>query len=76
MAGMTQPSLLDDHDDALSISALYDRVEVAIARAFPKRRSMWVRGEIQSISDRTGHCYMDLVDPDGAHATDRPRCSR
>jgi exodeoxyribonuclease VII large subunit len=69
---MTQPSLLDKGEDALSISALYDRVEVALARAFPKRRSMWVRGEIQSISDRTGHCYMDLVDPDSVRDRQSP----
>src|SRR6202021_3164681 len=72
MNGMTQPSLIDQRDDALSISALDDRVEVALARAFPKRRSMWVRGEIQSISDRTGHCYMDLVDPDGVRDRQSP----
>ena len=72
MPGMNQPSLIEEHDDALSISALYDRVEVAIARAFPKRRSMWVRGEIQSITDRTGHCYMDLVDPDGVRDRQSP----
>ena len=49
--GRHHPSrrLIDDHSDALSISALYDRVELALARAFPRRRSMWVRGEIQSI---------------------------
>ena len=69
---MNQPSLIEEHDDAMSISALYDRVEVAIARAFPKRRSMWVRGEIQSITDRTGHCYMDLVDPDGVRDRQSP----
>jgi exodeoxyribonuclease VII large subunit len=69
---MTQPSLLDRGEDALSISALYDRVEVVLARAFPKRRSMWVRGEIQSISDRTGHCYMDLVDPDSVRDRQSP----
>ena len=33
VAGISQPSLIDDHSDALSISALYDRVELAIARA-------------------------------------------
>jgi exodeoxyribonuclease VII large subunit len=72
MAGITQPSLLDDHADALSISALYDRIEIAIARAFPRRRSMWVRGEIQSVSDRTGHCYMDLVDPESTRDRQTP----
>ncbi len=33
---------------------------------------MWVRGEIQSISDRTGHCYLDLVDPEGPRGRDAP----
>ncbi|MFZ0666691.1 MAG: exodeoxyribonuclease VII large subunit, partial [Acidimicrobiales bacterium] len=72
MAGMTQPSLLDDHVDALSISALYDRIEVALARTFPRRATLWVRGEIQSVSDRTGHCYMDLIDPDGIRDRQSP----
>ena len=31
-----------------------------------------MRGEIQSISDRTGHCYMDLVDPDGVRDRQTP----
>ena len=31
-----------------------------------------MRGEIQSISDRTGHCYMDLVDPDAVRGRDTP----
>jgi len=61
------PDLLPgERSDALSIAALYERVQVAIGRALPRARSLWVRGEIQSISDRTGHCYIDLVDPDGA----------
>ena len=37
--------------------------------------SVWVRGEVQSITDRTGHCYIDLVDPD-ATREQTPRCSR
>jgi exodeoxyribonuclease VII large subunit len=64
--------MLDPREDALSISGLYDQVEVALSRAFPKRRSIWVRGEIQSISDRTGHCYIDLVDPDGVRDRQSP----
>ncbi len=72
VAGFTQPSLIEEHADAVSISALYDRIDVAITRAFPKRRSIWVRGEIQSVSDRTGHCYMDLVDPDGTRDRQAP----
>jgi exodeoxyribonuclease VII large subunit len=72
VSGFSQPSLIDPRDDAVSISALYDQVEVALARAFPKRRSIWVRGEIQSISDRTGHCYIDLIDPDGVRDRQSP----
>ena len=52
----------------LSIGALYDEVEAALTSTFPRNRQLWVRGEIQSFSDqsgRSGHCYLDLVDPDG-----------
>jgi exodeoxyribonuclease VII large subunit len=51
----------------LSIGALYDDVEAALSSAFPRHRQLWVRGEIQSFSDQTGrsgHCYLELVDPD------------
>jgi len=52
----------------LSIGGLYDEVEAALAEAFPRRRHLWVRGEIQHISDhRSGHLYLDLVDPEDAH---------
>jgi exodeoxyribonuclease VII large subunit len=51
----------------LSIGDLYGEVEGALAAAFPRQRKLWVRGEIQTLSDqagRSGHCYLDLVDPD------------
>jgi exodeoxyribonuclease VII large subunit len=51
----------------LSIGALYDEVEDALTSTFPRHRQLWVRGEIHSFSDqsgRSGHCYLDLVDPD------------
>lgn len=51
--------------DALSIAELYNEVDGVLARGFPRSRMLWVRGEIQQLSDRTGHCYIDLVDPDG-----------
>src|SRR6516164_3582777 len=55
----------------LSIGAIYDEVEAALAQAFPRRRHLWVRGEIQHISDhRSGHLYLDLVDPDDADELD------
>lgn len=60
------------HPDALTIAGLYDEVQGALNRAFPRSRSLWVRGEIQHVADqhgRRGHCYLDLVDPD--HAGER-----
>jgi len=50
--------------DVISIAQLYNRVESALAAEFPPRQAVWVRGEIQTLTDRTGHCYIDLVDPD------------
>ncbi len=58
-----------ERTDALTIGQLYGQVETALSRAF-RGRQVWVRGEIQSITDRTGHCYMDLVDPDGPRGRD------
>ena len=59
----------ETHPDVLSIGALYNEVETALTRAFPRTRQLWVRGEISHLSDhRSGHLYLDLVDPD----EDRP----
>jgi exodeoxyribonuclease VII large subunit len=63
---------LEETPDALSVAALYRQVQAAVTAAFPRGHLQWVRGEIQSISDRTGHCYMDLVDPDTARGRDTP----
>jgi exodeoxyribonuclease VII large subunit len=60
---------------ALSIAQLYDEVEGALVKVFPRGRHLWVRGEIQSFSDqhgKTGHCYIDLVDPDNARNRQAP----
>ncbi len=69
-AGAFDPELHHDtHPDVLSIGALYDEVDTALSRAFPRSRQLWVRGEISHLSDhRSGHLYLDLVDPDD----DRP----
>src|SRR3984957_15355690 len=59
----------------LSIGALYDEVDAALTSTFPRNRQLWVRGEIQSFADqsgRSGHCYLDLVDPDHG-GTSAPR---
>jgi len=60
---------IDDPPDVLSISELYGEVERALAEVFPRGSRLWVQGEIHSISDqtgRTGHCYIDLVEPEAA----------
>lgn len=63
----------DERRDVLSIGALMSRVQVAVAGAFPRTPGIWVRGEIQSIDQhRSGHCYMDLADPDTPRGRDRP----
>ncbi len=59
----------DTRPDVLSVGALYDEVETALTRSFPRNRRLWVRGEIAKLSDhRSGHLYMDLVDPDEVRA--------
>src|SRR5450759_1688916 len=63
---------LEEQPEALSVAALYRQVQAAIAASFPRGHLQWVRGEIQSITDRTGHCYIDLVDPDSARGRDTP----
>ncbi|HUO47222.1 MAG TPA: exodeoxyribonuclease VII large subunit [Acidimicrobiales bacterium] len=56
-----------------SVSSLLAGVRAALALAFPRQLPLWVRGEIQSISDhRSGHCYIDLVDPDTARDAETP----
>lgn len=53
-------------EGVLSVRGLYEEMEGALVRAFPRSRQLWVRGEVHSISDhRSGHLYLDLVDPDG-----------
>jgi exodeoxyribonuclease VII large subunit len=76
MADAAEPAPALGRPDVLSIGGLYDEVEEALTSAFPRRRQLWVRGEIQSFSDsRSGHCYMDLIDPDDG-AGSRARAAR
>jgi len=54
-------------DTPLSISSLYAELGAVVAKAFPRSRELWVKGEIQKVSDyfhKSGHCYIDLIDPD------------
>jgi exodeoxyribonuclease VII large subunit len=76
LAEAVDPTEDGGHANVLSIGALYDEVDQALASVFPRRRPLWVRGEIQSLSDQTGrsgHCYLDLVDPDDGRGPPRPR---
>jgi exodeoxyribonuclease VII large subunit len=67
-----QPQPEERPYDALTVAELYDEVDDVLGRAFPRSRLLWVRGEIQHVSDRTGHCYLDLVDPDGHRSRQAP----
>ena len=63
----------DRRRGVLSIGSLYEEVQGALNAAFPRNRPLWVRGEIQHISDhRSGHLYMNLVDPGDDGARPRP----
>jgi exodeoxyribonuclease VII large subunit len=72
MASGAQSLLGDERPDVVSIAELYNRVDRALAEAFPRNRPVWVRGEVQTCSDRTGHCYVDLVDPDSGRDRQAP----
>ena len=49
---------------AQSIAELYAEIEDVLSSAFPRSRDLWVRGEIQKISDGYGHAYIDVIDSD------------
>ena len=54
----------EERRGVLSIGSLYEEVEGALGAAFPRNRHLWVRGEIQHISEhRSGHLYLSLVEP-------------
>jgi exodeoxyribonuclease VII large subunit len=47
-----------------TVTEFYAEVDAVLKKAFPRNRAIWVRAEIQSINEaRTGHCYVNLVDP-------------
>lgn len=62
----------DGPQSALGVGDVLAQVKAAIAVVFPPRRRVWVRGEIQKITEsQRGHCYIDLVDQD-AGGSDAP----
>ncbi len=48
---------------ALSIGQLYDRLDGALNATFPVGTTLWVEGELVKVTSKSGHCYLDLVDP-------------
>ncbi|HEY5245603.1 MAG TPA: exodeoxyribonuclease VII large subunit [Acidimicrobiales bacterium] len=75
MAPGVDDEMVGEHADALSIAGLYGEVETALSNVFPRGRQLWVRGEVHSVSDqqgRTGHCYLDLIDPETAGERQAP----
>ena len=72
MATGAETLLGEERPDVVSIAELYNRVDRALGEAFPRNRPLWVRGEVQTCTDRTGHCYVDLVDPDSGRDRQAP----
>ena len=70
MESGTAQLLPPERPDVLSIAALLDQVQAAITRAFPGVSWCGCEVRMQSITDRTGHCYIDLVDPDAPRGRD------
>jgi exodeoxyribonuclease VII large subunit len=62
----------EERPEVVSIAELYNQLDRALAAAFPKNRPLWVRGEVHTVTDRTGHCYVDLVDPDSGRDRQAP----
>ncbi len=58
--------------DAISIAELYERVDRAVRSAFPD--DVWITGEVRSMNVlRSGHCFLDLVDPNQADDSGAPK---
>src|SRR5271167_4760868 len=51
-------------DDTRSIAQLYAELTEYLDDRWGRGQQLWVVGEVQALSDaRSGHCYLDLVDP-------------
>jgi exodeoxyribonuclease VII large subunit len=58
---------LESEDQGLTLRQLMEQVESAVTRAFPS--TVWVIGEVQNLSRRGGHVYLDLAEGrNDAHA--------
>jgi len=54
------PKTDETEHQGLSLRQLMEQVESAVTRAFPT--TVWVIGEVQNLSRRGGHCYLDLAE--------------
>lgn len=62
---MPGPDFLPQEVKPLALSELQDRIQEGVESACPGK--LWVQAEIASVSTKAnGHCYLDLVEHDGA----------
>jgi exodeoxyribonuclease VII large subunit len=60
------------HGLPATVTSLYKSLREVLARAFPRNQELWIQGEIQKVNDyfhKSGHCYIDIVDPDSPDPT-------
>lgn len=57
---------------AVTISELYDEVTGVLEAAFPRGKVIWVTGEIQKVSESSGHAYIDMIDTDAVGTRGAP----
>lgn len=56
--------LVYEKDESRSIAQLYAEVARTLDARWGRAHQVWVTGEVQKLSEhRSGHCYLDLVDP-------------
>lgn len=59
-----QLSLGIEKEETRSIAQLYAEVTATLDARWGRAHQVWVTGEVQKYADhRSGHCYLDLVDP-------------
>ncbi len=67
-----RPDAAEPSGNAVTISQLYDEVTSVLESAFPRGRALWVTGEIQKISESSGHAYIDMIDTEAAGTRGAP----
>ena len=67
-----RPDAVELSGNAVTISQLYDEVTSVLEAPFPRGRALWVTGEIQKISESSGHAYIDMIDTEAAGTRGAP----